>query len=85
MYERGASNTDLELAMLNAGGAAVDLYSGEAGGYSPTFMLVATYEEIPPDPSAVTTNEVWGMHPASVSMGGVWGGGCRGMGVGGGG
>ena len=58
MYERSASNTDLEVAMLNAGGAAVDLYSGEAGGYSPTFMLVATYEEIPPDPSAVTTNEV---------------------------
>lgn len=65
VYERSDSNTDVEIAMLNAGKAAVEANSDKTD-YNPSFMLVTTYEEIPPDPASIDTNEVGGLFVGGV-------------------
>ncbi|XP_076437418.1 uncharacterized protein LOC143276674 [Babylonia areolata] len=53
-YEKSDSMTAADTDMLAKGKSQVELY-GSNTGFEPTYMLVVTYEEIPPDGTDVTT------------------------------
>ncbi|XP_070175505.1 uncharacterized protein [Littorina saxatilis] len=67
-YDKTSSNTAEETAVLQAGKDAVELY-GDKVNFDPTFMLVATYEDVPPDPTNTDTTERVNFQMAVISDG----------------